>query len=337
MAVAGGLSFLATARADSGYPDGASGYDISYPQCPSNVPSGSFGFGIVGLNNGRPMTENPCFAAQLAWARKGQFPPSIYVNTSSPPASYTSGACAAGDAACRSYQYGRDAARYVLATGNRLAPDVSRYWLDVETANTWSSDTTANAAMLRGMIEELSGAGKSLGIYSTGYQFGLIAGSFAPGLDTWVPRPEARRETAADYCRRTPSFGGGRLVMLQLWYTYDENYVCPSSAAVPPAPTPLKAGDAAIVAAAGECLNVRAGAGIGFTVKKCVADGARLEVTGTPVAAGQYTWVPVSAAGVTGWAASDFLRPALALPPQAAPDPAPGGTSRIVIAHVSGD
>lgn len=125
--------------------------------------------------------------------------------------------------------------------------------------------------------------------------------------------------------------------MLQLWYTYDENYVCPPSAAVPPAPTPLKAGDTAIVATGGECLNVRAGAGIGFAVNKCVADGSRLDVTGTPVAAGQFTWVPVSGAGVTGWAASDYLRAATGPPSQSALDPAPGATNRVVIAHLSGD
>lgn len=325
-----------TARADGGYPDGARGYDISYPQCPSRVPPGAFGFAIVGVNNGRTMTENPCLPAQVTWARKGQYPPSFYINTNSPPDSYSTPACAAGDGNCRAFQYGGEAARYALASANRYAPEVSRFWLDVETANRWSADKQQNAAVLRGMIDVLEAAGKVVGIYSTSYQFGLIAGSFSPGLDTWVPRPEAKRETAADYCRRTPSFGGGRLVMLQLWYTFDENYVCPSpgAPAPPPALASLQPGDTAIVSAGGECLNLRSGAGITFSVRTCLPDGTRVTVTGEPTASGQYTWVPItSAAGVSGWAAADYLS-AVSIPSSPSPPPI---INRIVIAHLAGD
>ena len=33
-----------------------SGYDVSYPQCKSDLPTKSVGFGIVGLNGGKPFT-----------------------------------------------------------------------------------------------------------------------------------------------------------------------------------------------------------------------------------------------------------------------------------------
>ena len=44
--------------------------------------------------------------------------------------------------------------RYAKTNG----ADVPRYWLDVETGKTWSSDTGENAAVRSGMIEVLSGA-----------------------------------------------------------------------------------------------------------------------------------------------------------------------------------
>ncbi|MCC7366076.1 MAG: SH3 domain-containing protein [Dehalococcoidia bacterium] len=327
-----------TARADSGYPAGTFGYDISYPQCPSNTPTGSFGFAIIGVNNGRPLTKNPCFAAQMRWAAKGTHAPQVYINSSSPPATFTTAACSATDAACRSYQFGRESARYAMNYVATQSVAVERYWLDVETMNTWSSDKVANAAVLRGMVEVLQGSGKIVGIYSNSYQFGLIAGNYTPGLDTWIPRPEAKRETAAEYCRSTSSFGGGRLVMIQLWYTYDENYVCGAAGAPPPAPgDTLRSGDPAVVNV-DDCVNLRPSASISTKPIECLAHGTRVTVTGTPTVGGQYTWVPVrTSAGKTGWVAADYLRKWTA--PVAAPAASPTATrtpNRVTIANVAG-
>lgn len=338
-----GASLVSTSvRADTGYPAGAFGYDISYPQCPSNVPQGPVGFAIIGVNGGRAMTENRCMPAQLAWARQADAPPAVYVNTNSPPASFSTSACAPTDAVCRAFDYGRQSARYSLAYVARHAPEVERYWLDVETMNTWSANTPENSAVLRGMIEVLTGAGKEVGIYSTSYQFTRIAGNFSPGLDNWVPRPEARRETAANYCRSTPSFGGGRVVMIQLWYTFDENYVCGAAGTPAPNPSPdagrsLSAGDTAIVAADGSCLNLRSGTGVTFPIRDCLAEGTRVNVTGAPAPVGQYVWVPVATlAGTTGWVAADFLVLAPATSAPLTPAPGPTMPNRVVIVNIAG-
>ena len=329
------LSPTTSAQAEGPIVPGSYGYDISYPQCPSKTPAGSFGFAIIGVNNGRAMTQNPCFTSQLPWARKGTATPAVYINSNSPPSSFSASACAPSDGVCRSFEYGRQAATYAMGVVNRAATDINNYWLDVETANTWSSNTTENAAVLRGMIEVLSGAGKYVGIYSTNYQFRLIAGNFSPGLDNWIPRPEAKRETAANFCRTTPSFGGGRIVMIQLWYEFDENYACPPQGSIPVSnPTTLKAGDTAIVTPGTGCLNLRAGTGVTFAIVECMTDGARVAVTGNPVTAGGYTWVPLrSPTGKLGWSAADYLVPAGApQQPEVAEPPRP---YRIFTANVA--
>lgn len=304
---------------------GSYGYDISYPQCPSKVPTGTFGFGIIGVNNGRAMTENPCFPAQMAWAKKGAADASVYINSNSPPSSFRHASCGAADRNCLAFEYGRQSAAYAMNYVGRHATGVTRYWLDVEPANTWSADTQENASVLRGMIVALTEAGKSVGIYSTSYQFRLIAGNFSPGLDNWVPRPEAKRENAAAFCRSTPSFGGGRVVMIQLWYEFDENYACPApGASPPPLATNLKAGDVALVSPAGGCLNLRGGTGVTFPILDCLADGIRVNVTGPAVSRDGYQWVPIVApTGKAGWAAADYLRLAPALPEQPPTQPAP--------------
>lgn len=313
LAAAGALVASApAARADGPPPAGSFGYDISYPQCPTKTPSGPVGFAIIGVNNGRPMTQNPCFSAQLTWARKGSSAPGVYINSSSPPATFTAAGCAASDGVCRAFQWGRESATHAMGIVDRASSGISDYWLDVETANTWSSNTTENAAVLRGMTEVLKGSGKYVGVYSNNYQFRTIAGNYAPGLDNWIPRPEAKRETVANFCRTTPAFGGGRIAMIQMWYEFDENYVCPSQgSAPPPSATTLKAGDTAIAAPGGGCLNLRAGTGVTHAIVECMAEGARVTVTGNPVAAGGYTWIPLrTSTGKTGWSASDYLIPA---------------------------
>src|SRR4051812_14593058 len=64
------------------------GYDISYPQCGSRLPTDQY-FGIVGVNGGTAATTNSCLATQLSWANKSkagsnQAKVQLYVNTANP-------------------------------------------------------------------------------------------------------------------------------------------------------------------------------------------------------------------------------------------------------------
>ena len=59
-----------------------SGYDVSYPQCKSELPTKPVGFAIVGLNGGKPFTKNKCFASQWEWALSHDAV-AVYINTAS--------------------------------------------------------------------------------------------------------------------------------------------------------------------------------------------------------------------------------------------------------------
>ena len=107
------------------------------------------------------------------------------------------------------------------------------WWLDVETGNTWQSDTTMNVADLQGMIAGLQAAGAgSVGVYSTTAQWDSITGSTtnASGALWDIPEWVAGARTASEAqgnCTQT-SFTGG-VVSLAQWSgrPFDGDVVCP--------------------------------------------------------------------------------------------------------------
>ena len=182
------------------------GNDVSWPQCGKSLPSGQ-AFAIVGVTGGLANNTNPCLSEQLLWAgnssgKTAQPKVALYVNTANPghagswwPSSniYPDvkvanpyGTCGgAVDLAC-SYMYGYakaydDARRGVANPGNYF------WWLDVETGNSWQTDTALNRADLEGMVayfksitagrQDAEGKGAGVGIYSTGSQWRTIAGT----------------------------------------------------------------------------------------------------------------------------------------------------------------
>src|SRR5438132_6864032 len=76
--VAGGF-----VQAGGSYTAGSTGYDISYPQCSSQVPKGG-AFGVVGVTNGLPWSTNPCLSGQYQWANGRVYAPAFYMNTANP-------------------------------------------------------------------------------------------------------------------------------------------------------------------------------------------------------------------------------------------------------------
>jgi hypothetical protein len=206
-------SVVSAAKA-SADPSEPVGYDISWPQCGKQLPSGQ-AFGIVGVNGGNAATTNPCLATQLQWAIKSKGTSAqpkiqLYVNTANPgevkttittwPANNTDkttgqptnnpyGMCNGdNDLAC-SWQYGWN--RSIEASLDRFAPAartagisplVSSYiwWLDVETMNTWqsgSNDALArNSAALEAMASYYQSKGATVGLYSTSAQWATITG-----------------------------------------------------------------------------------------------------------------------------------------------------------------
>jgi hypothetical protein len=206
------------------------GNDVSWPQCGKTLPTGQ-AFAIVGVTGGLASNDNPCFAEQLAWANNskgGTTQPKValYVNTANPghegswwPASniydgvvvpdpygpcepeHTGDVEGPVDLAC-SYVYGYVRAYQDAVERVKTDPGSYFWWLDVETGNSWQTgadDSTAlNRATLEGMVDYFTdgrvgpdGKPAGVGIYSTGYQWGIIAGtvpssSSLAGLPSWL-------------------------------------------------------------------------------------------------------------------------------------------------------
>ena len=236
------------------------GYDISFPQCGGTLPTG-MGFGVVGVNDGRPLTTNPCLATEAQWAASGlAATPQFYVNTANPgpsnnPAWPTTQTfpevCTGADSVGCSYDFGwnagSNALQAVIAAETQIgvsAPGTvatsAPWWLDVETGNSWQSLGTGAAptpaqfandqAVMLGELAFLSGRGiHSLGIYSTSYQWGQIAGAtgktFA-AYDAWLPGYASI--TDAQAACAIPAFSGGRTAMIQYSSNaLDGDYICP--------------------------------------------------------------------------------------------------------------
>ncbi|MDQ0756605.1 hypothetical protein [Arthrobacter sp. B3I4] len=238
----------------------AVGNDVSWPQCDGELPD-PLGFAVIGVNGGRPETTNPCLAAQLTWAggtaaAMAGTPVPVYVNTANPgpdgsgwwPASNSYGGkditnpygmCDGASTAACAYLYG-----YAMAfddVNSRGVPEPAHrvWWLDVETENSWSSDTAANTADLEGMTAYLHSIGAEVGLYSTAYQFAVIAGDVGPAsilstLKEWIPGADSTASALAA-CADPPLAPGASVVLVQyVEADLDYNVACPA-----PAP-PLK-------------------------------------------------------------------------------------------------
>ena len=111
------------------------------------------------------------------------------------------------------------------------------WWLDVESANTWQSDTTMNVADLQGMIAGLQAAGVStmasaVGAYSTSSQWDSITGGTSSstaislyGIPDWIPGATTKSQAQSN-CS-LPSFTGAGIVSITQWTgSPDNDYAC---------------------------------------------------------------------------------------------------------------
>ncbi len=236
-------------RADSVGRPGV-GYDISYPQCGSALPSGQ-AFGVVGVNGGLANDANGCFGSELSWAAESpglrspvQPAVSLYIDTADPgptrgvtdwPRSGSVrayGRCHGGWSEACADIYGRLRASYSYGLVSVLYPAVAGHapwWLDVETSSSWATikrpnHWALNLAAIRGFIAGLRAAGATapIGIYSFTRQWTEITGLSAtttaaafggsPPRD-WVGGRGAR--TAAQRRCDSSGFTGARPILAQ--------------------------------------------------------------------------------------------------------------------------
>jgi hypothetical protein len=234
------------------------GYDISYPQCGKPFPT-TAAFRIVGVNGGRPFTGNPCLgltddgrASQLAWAgRDAEF----YLNTANPGPRHSNHWPAGQDTprACDTaanprrdtdecaYDYGWNAAADAYRTAVEAyrslgwieehevrTPVPNRWWLDVETGNSWSDDADLNVAVLQGAVDYLeSVAVASVGFYSTQQQWDRITGG-SDAFEGYSAWHAGARSLAGAWINCTQrAFTGGQLELTQYLHDgFDANYRC---------------------------------------------------------------------------------------------------------------
>ena len=233
------LNAVAAAAFDT-YVSGASGYDYSYPQCGTAAPTGSFA--VVGVNGGYPFTYyNSCLAAEYAAAAKTGNA-AVYINTGYDPTytaidgRHTTQACADASLTVAGTQpqqaawavgcseADRDAA-YATA---QSATSPTAWWLDVETANSWSTnDLTLNDYTVQGIVAKLRQITTApVGVYSTAFQWGSIAGSYHPQVDAnWLATGQRTLKRAKQSCG-SAGFTGAKIWLVQYVATYDHDLVC---------------------------------------------------------------------------------------------------------------
>jgi hypothetical protein len=227
------------------------GNDVSWPQCNKVLPKGQ-AFGVVGVNDGLANNTNPCFTTELNWASQskggtGQSVAALYVNTANPgltgtwwPTSNTYGGttpnnpygtCNGSDTSACAYMYGYAKAYDDANNRGVNTPSVYKWWLDVETANSWESNKTANTADLEGMTNYFESISATVGLYSTSTQWGQIVGSTSStsdlnGLPSWIPG--ARSLSAAEAnCSLSPLTKAGKVTLTQyVSSSFDYDYSC---------------------------------------------------------------------------------------------------------------
>lgn len=202
-----------TASASTVYPTGSTGVDVSYPNCGVAIPK--VDFGIVGVTGGLVYSENPCLADQAENFKDL----SLYINTglnASPASPYYVAAqqnCNV-DVNCAAYTYGYNAANDALAYADSQGVTSSKWWLDVETENTWNTDVMQNRQSIQGAYDALIARGATtVGVYSTTYQWNEITGGWQNNWPSWGATTWATAKQAQKYCTGHEFTGGPSLLM----------------------------------------------------------------------------------------------------------------------------
>lgn len=215
---------------------GRIGVDISWPpnNCTAEIPADA-AFGIVGVNGGRNMTLNPCFKDEVNKFKN----PSLYVNSGFPGYEKVQEyknfrkQCAEGDVNCYAYNYGFAAGKYAVEQANAQEVYSPVWWVDVETANSWSKTQSENINSIQGEIDAITAYNKELnkidtaiGIYSVPGMWHRITGNWQNGLPNWVASGKNNATDAYRSCEGK-EFTGGKTIMAQyVENNLDRDIIC---------------------------------------------------------------------------------------------------------------
>ena len=227
------------------------GGDVSWPQCPqgmgipqkqgqgSPMPVDAARYVILGLTNGPGFYPNPCLDSQVDWVRSRHLMAAAYSVISTPEPRHFAAYKDKGpfDASTRLGQLsnvGYNQATFNLATMKQAGLQSPVIWLDVEPVPEfdWPSDTTANAAVVRGAARGYTDAGFRIGAYSTQALWEHVVGDLRLGIPEWRAAGQTSREEALRRCGVDRMFQGGDSVLGQ-WVEdgRDMNVTCPGTSA----------------------------------------------------------------------------------------------------------
>jgi hypothetical protein len=225
------------------------GNDISWPQCPKGMgipekrtlglpmPVPEAKYVIIGLTNGPGFTPNPCLASQVQWVKERNLLAGAYAVTSYPDdrtlEQYRNqGPFDGGTTLGALSNVGYQQAKYNVATMRRAGLTSPVIWIDVEPVPTfvWSSDTTANSAVVRGVARGYTDAGYRIGAYSTQALWQTVVGDLRLGIPEWRAAGQTSREEALRRCGPERMYQGGQAVLSQ-WVeaSRDFNVTCPGT------------------------------------------------------------------------------------------------------------
>lgn len=199
--------------ASTSYPTGSTGVDVGSPNCTASLPV--VNFGIVGTDSGIVYSHNSCLSAQASHFANL----SLYVNTglnASTGSQYylTAQNGCNGDKLCAAYNYGYNAAKSSLAYVASQGISAGKWWLDVETGNTWNADVLQNQKSLQGAYDALTESSPALiGVYSTTAQWQAITGSWKNNWPSWGATTYTTSKQAQTYCSGHQFTGGPSLLM----------------------------------------------------------------------------------------------------------------------------
>lgn len=233
------------------YTAGATGFDISWPQCGGALPPDS-AVAIVGADDGHPFSTNPCLHREAAWSAAatraqvlvldspiGWSTPRVLQYAYHGPA----GDCAATDYVCQCVNWGANAVDFALRYADSEGATSPTWWMDIELpASTsidpsgascyapdfWVCDHRLNSLVIASALGELVAQGKTAGVYSTREQWADITGGLFLGVPTWIA---GYNHEPAVYCDPAKAdaywFGGGRPWLVQsLPAGYDPDTAC---------------------------------------------------------------------------------------------------------------
>ena len=220
------------------YTSGSTGYDISYPQCGGAYPTGAFG--IIGVDAGYPFGHyNPCLADEVSQTPNA----ALYLNTGYDPVytqvdgTHSLQACvdqstsvSGSSSQMAAWAVGcSEASRSIAYAASQGVTNPSSWWLDVETANSWSStDLSLNQYTLQGLVDTvLRQSPAAVGIYSTRNQWTTIVGSLPVNgvLADWVATGTYSSKKARAYCGT--GFSGAAVWFVQYLHAgFDTDYAC---------------------------------------------------------------------------------------------------------------